>query len=112
VIGCGVKPRKWVHIGPMQWRDADGHDILAANVADGKATRFSFGELAPIIDFDRTPGYRSSAWILPLLYYSLAVLLLTGLLWPTRALVRRRYKTTLPLEGRPLLAYRSGRIAA
>ena len=49
-----------------------------ANVADGKATRFSFGELAPIIDFDRTPGYRSSAWILPLLYFSLAVLLLTG----------------------------------
>ena len=112
VNGLGGQPRKWVHIGPMQWRDADGHDILAANVADGKATRFSFGELAPIIDFDRTPGYRSSAWILPLLYFSLAVLLLTGLLWPTRALVRRRYKTTLPLEGRPLLAYRSSRIAA
>ena len=110
--GLNGQPRKWIHIGPMLWRDANGHDLLGANVVDGKAVRFSYGELAPIIDFDRTPGYRSSAWILPLLYASLAVLLVTGLLWPTRALVRRRYKTALGLEGRPLLAYRSSRIAA
>ena len=108
----GGQPRKWVHTGPMTWRDADGHDILAANVADGKAVRFSFGELAPIIDFDRTPGYRSSAWILPLMYCSLAILLLTALLWPTRAIVRRRYKTALPIAGRELWAYRSTRIAS
>ena len=96
----------------MLWRDADGHDLLAANVADGKATRFSYGELAPIIDFDRTPGYRSSAWILPLLYCSLAILLLTGLLWPTRLLVRRKYKAELRPRGPAALAYRSSRIAA
>ena len=51
-------------------------DLLGANVVDGKATRFSYGELAPIIDFDRTPGYRSSGWILPFLYGSLGILLL------------------------------------
>jgi CubicO group peptidase (beta-lactamase class C family) len=110
--GLGDQPRKWVHIGPMTWRDADGHDILAANVVDGKVARFSFGELAPIINFDRTPGYRSSAWILPLLYCALAILVLTVLFWPTRAIVRRRYKATLPLERRELWAYRSSRIAA
>ena len=108
----GGQPRKWIHVGPMQWRDAKGHDLLVANIADGKATRFSYGELAPIIDFDRTPGYRSSAWLLPLVYFSLAVLLLTGLLWPTRALVRRKFKTALPLERRELWAYRSSRIAS
>jgi len=96
----------------MTWRDADGHDILSALVSDGKATRFSFGELSPIIDFDRTPGYRSSAWLLPLLYCSLAILLLTGLLWPTRWLVRRKYKAELGLDRPQLLAYRSSRIAA
>ena len=110
--GLNGHPRKWVHIGPMLWRDADGHDLLGATVVDGQANRFSFGELAPIIDFDRTPFYRSSAWILPLLYASLAILLVTGLLWPTRALVRRKYKSMLPVEGRQLLAYRSSRIAA
>jgi hypothetical protein len=108
----GGQPRKWVHIGPMTWRDANGHDLLTANVADGKATRFSYGELAPIIDFDRTPGYRSTAWILPLLYGSLAVLLLTVLLWPTRWLVRRKYKAEFRLQGRQLWTYRSSRIAA
>jgi hypothetical protein len=107
----GGQPRKWVHVGPMTWRDAAGHDLLTANVTDGKATRFSYGELAPIIDFDRTPGYRSSAWILPLLYCSLAILLVTGLLWPTKWLVRRKYKAEFGYEGRQLWAYRSSRIA-
>ncbi len=110
--GLGGQPRKWIHVGPMTWRDADGHDLLTANVAGGKAVRLSWGELAPIIDFDRTPGYRSSAWILPLLYCALAVLLLTGLLWPTRALVRRKYKGEFGHEGRQLWAYRASRIAA
>jgi CubicO group peptidase (beta-lactamase class C family) len=110
--GLGGQPRKWIHVGPMTWRDADGHDLLTANVADGKATRFSYGELAPIIDFDRTPGYRSSAWILPLLYCSLAILLVTALLWPTRALVRRKYKAEFGLDRPQLWAYRSTRIAA
>ena len=108
----GGQPRKWVHVGPMVWRDADGHDLLTANVSDGHATRFSYGELAPIIDFDRTPGYRSSAWILPLLYCSLAILLITALLWPTRALVRRKYKAEFGLDRPQLWAYRSTRIAA
>lgn len=108
----GGEPRKWVHVGPMTWRDADGHDLLTANVANGKAVRFSYGELAPIIDYDRTPFYRSSAWILPLLYCSLAVLLLTALLWPTRALVRRKFKAEFGLERPQLRAYRWSRIAS
>ncbi|MEO7240368.1 MAG: serine hydrolase domain-containing protein, partial [Sphingomicrobium sp.] len=108
----GGQPRKWIAVGPMLWQDANSHDKLGATLADGKANRLSFGELAPIIDFDRTPGYRSSGWILPLLYASLAVLAVTVLLWPIRALVRRRYKSDLPLERRQLWAYRSSRIAA
>jgi CubicO group peptidase (beta-lactamase class C family) len=108
----GGQPRQWIHVGPMTWRDANGHDLLTANVADGKAWRFSFGELAPIIDFDRTPGYRSSAWILPLVYASLAILLITGLLWPTKWLVRRKFKGEFGYQGRQLWAYRSSRIAA
>lgn len=106
------EPRKWVHVGPMVWKDANGHDLLTANVANGKAYRFAYGELAPIINFDRTASYRSSSWILPVLYGSLAVLLLTALLWPTRALVRRKFKGTIGLESRELWAYRSSRIAA
>jgi hypothetical protein len=112
--GLGGQPRKWVHIGPMLWRDAnDSHVLLgAANIADGRANRFSYDWISPFIVFDRTPGYRSSAWLLPLLYASLAVLALTVLLWPTRALVRRKYKGEFGLQQRQLWAYRSSRIAA
>src|SRR4051794_9059834 len=110
--GLNGQPRKWIHTGPMQWHDANGHDILSAKVVDGKVVRFSYGELAPIIDFNRTPGYKSSVWLLPLIYGSLAVLLLTGLLWPTRAIVRRRFKTAFGIEGRQLWTYRWSRIAA
>jgi CubicO group peptidase (beta-lactamase class C family) len=108
----GGQPRKWVHVGPMTWRDANGHDLLTATLENGKGARLSWGELAPIIDWNRTPGYRSSAWLLPLLYAALAILLLTGLLWPTRTLVRRKFKADLGLEKRQLWTYRSSRIAA
>ena len=88
--------------------------MLGANVVDGKATRFSFGELAPIIDFDRTPWYRSSAWLLPLLYCSL------GGPAPDRPAVadagarpaQASRRDARRSKGRQLWAYRSSRIAA
>jgi CubicO group peptidase (beta-lactamase class C family) len=110
--GISGQPRKWVAIGPMLWRDANGTELLGATVKDGKAVRFSFGEIAPIIVWDRVPWYKSSGWLLPLLYLSLAVLALTALLWPVRARVRRKFGSTLPFEGRQLLAYRASRISA
>ena len=111
-MGLNGQPRKWIATGPMQWRDADGHEKLGANVVDGQAVRFSLGSVAPIIVWDRTPWYQDSAWLLPLLYLSLAVLFLTTALWPTRALVRRKFGARLALEGRELKAYRWSRIAA
>ena len=110
--GLGGQPPNWVATGPMQWRDPDSHDTLVAKVVDGEAVRFSLGNIAPIIVWDRTPWYQNSTWLLPLLYLSLAVLFLTILFWPVRAVVRKRYGGTLGLEGRELKAYRYSRIAA
>ena len=50
--------------------------------------------------------------MLPLLYASLAVLFLTALLWPSRAIVRRRFGAALDLQGRGLKAFRASRMAA
>ena len=111
-MGLGGQPRKWVATGPMQWRDPDSHETLGANVVNGQAVRFSLGSVAPIIVWDRTPWYQDSAWLLPLTYLGLAVLFLTTVLWPVRALVRRKYGAKLALEGRELKAYRASRIAA
>lgn len=110
--GLNGQPRKWIAAGPMLWRDANSHEMLGAVVKDGKAVRWSLGSVAPIIDWDRTPWYQDSAWLLPLTYLSLAVLFLTMVFWPVRALVRRRYASTIGLEGRELKAYRASRIGA
>ena len=76
--GLGGQPPKWVATGPMQWRDPDSHETLVAKVVDGEAVRFSLGNIAPIIVWDRTPWYQNSTWLLPLLYLSLAVLFADG----------------------------------
>jgi CubicO group peptidase (beta-lactamase class C family) len=110
--GLGGQARKWVAVGPMLWRDPDSHEMLGAKVVDGQAVRFSLGSVAPIIDWDRTPWYQNSSWLLPLSYLSLAVLFLTTILWPVRAVVRKRYGGSLGLEGRDLKAYLWSRIAA
>jgi CubicO group peptidase (beta-lactamase class C family) len=109
----GAKKRNWVAVAPMLWRDLDSDEMLGAVANDnGDVTRFSLGALAPIMVWDRVPWHRSSAWILPLLYFSLAVLALTVLLWPVRALVRRRFGAKLAIEPAQLRAYRISRIAA
>jgi CubicO group peptidase (beta-lactamase class C family) len=111
-LGLNGQPRKWVAVGPMLWRDANSHETLGAEVVDGQAVRFSMGSVAPIIVWDRTPWYLNSSWLLPLTYLSLTVLFLTMILWPVRAIVRRRYASTIGLEGRELQAYRASRIGA
>jgi hypothetical protein len=108
----GLRPFKWVPAGPMLWRDANGHEMLGAKVENGRATQLSINTIAPIMVLVPTPWYRNSSWLLPLLYASLAVLALTLILWPTRALVRRRFGSTLALEGPNLRAFRWSRIAA
>jgi CubicO group peptidase (beta-lactamase class C family) len=110
--GLNGQPYKWVAVGPMLWRDANGDELLGAKMVDGKAVRFSLGSIAPIIVWDRTPWYKNSTWLLPLVYLGLGVLLLTVVFWPVRALVRRRYKSTLALDRRELQAYRASRIGA
>lgn len=108
----GLRPFKWVPVGPMLWRDANGHELLGAKVENGKVTQLSINSIAPIMVFLPVPWYLNSAWLLPLLYASMAVLALTLIFWPTRAIVRRRLGSTFALQGRDLKAYRWSRIAA
>ena len=110
--GRNGEPRHWVEIAPFVWLDADGHDRLAAKVVDGKPVRWSFDLLSPFMVFDRVPWYANSAWLVPLLTASVVALLLTALLWPVAALVRRRYQAPLHLDPASLHAYRWSKIGA
>lgn len=99
-------PRKWVEIAPFVWRDAFGHERLAAKVVDGEVVRWSFDMVSPFMVFERAPVGRSSAWLLPLLYLALGVLALTFLHWPTTWYIRRGYKAELGVAGNARRAYR------
>jgi len=106
------KPRRWVEVSPFVWQDQHSHDRLAAVVVDGKVVRWSFDMISSIIVLDRAPWYRDSAWLLPLFALSLLALLSTALLWPIRALVRRRFRSPLAVTAQRLHAYRLSRVAA
>jgi uncharacterized membrane protein len=62
--------------------------------------------------FDRAPAAKDMGWILPAMIASIGVLLLTFLYWPVVALVRRRYKASVDISGKALLASRASRIGA
>ena len=110
--GLNAEPRHWIEVLPFVWRDTASHMRLAASVVAGKPVRFSFDELAPFTVFDRPPWYRDGAWLMPLLWLSLAVLALTALGWPVTALVRRSYGYRLPLQVGSRRAYRASKIAS
>lgn len=102
--------RKWREVSPYVWRDVDGGDRLAADVVDGKVTRFSADGLAAIMVFQRLPGWTSL--LLPLAVGSLVALLLTVLAWPVSALLRRHYGVRYALAGNDARMHRFVRIAA
>ena len=110
--GLNGKPRHWVEIAPFVWADQDGHDRAAAQVIDGRPVRFSFDLLSPFMVFERVPWYANSTWLLPLFGAGVTALLLTAVMWPVSALVRRRYQAPLALAPASLRAYRWSRIAA
>jgi CubicO group peptidase (beta-lactamase class C family) len=109
-LGPGGAPKKWREVAPYLWQDTTGTDRLAADVVDGRVTRFSLEPYAPIMVFQRQSAWQSLA--MPLLVASLVVLLLTVLAWPVSALVRRYYGAPYRLAGMDARAHRLVRIAA
>jgi CubicO group peptidase (beta-lactamase class C family) len=112
VKGANGVPVRWVEVAPYVWRDPAGHDRLAAQLVDGRPVRWSFDLVSPFMVWDRVPAYRDAAWLLPALYASLAVLLLTALFWPANWYLRRRYQAGAPLAGVSLRTARAARVMA
>ena len=109
--GLNGEPKKWREAAPFIWREVEGKDWLAAKVEGGRVAMFTGDEISPFMVFLPTPWWRASVWLLPLLGLSLAALVLTLLLWPTAALVRRHYRVAFALEGRQASAHRLIRVA-
>jgi CubicO group peptidase (beta-lactamase class C family) len=112
LTGINGQPIKWREIAPFIWKDTDGKQLLSAKVENGKVVRIANGDYAPIFVFDRVSGGKDSAWLLPALLVSIAVLFLTAVLWPVTALVRRKYGAAFPLSGPEAKSYRAARAGA
>ncbi|VXC98987.1 serine hydrolase domain-containing protein [Sphingomonas sp. 8AM] len=107
--GANGVPIAWVETAPYVWRDPAGHDRLAAQLVDGQPVRWSFDLVAPFMVWDRVPARSNAAWLVPALYASLAVLLLTVLFWPANWYLRRRYQAAAPVAGAALRTVRAAR---
>jgi CubicO group peptidase (beta-lactamase class C family) len=99
--------RRWVEIAPFVWRDAHGHDRLAAKVVDGQVVRWSWELVAPFMVYDRVPATQSSAWIIPAAAASLGFLTLSVLCWPVGRVLRWKYAAPPRLSGGALASYRA-----
>ncbi len=109
--GVNGVPKKYREISPFVWVDESGKSRLAAKVEDGKVTGFMVDDY-PFMVFQPSPFGKSASWLLPAAGAALAALLLTVILWPVTAIVRRRYGQAFKLEGQEAKAYRWVRIGA
>jgi CubicO group peptidase (beta-lactamase class C family) len=98
-------------IAPFLWHEVDGKDLLAAKLVNGKVALWGTGD-DPTGVYTPTPAWRCSTWLLPLLLFSVAALIVTALAWPITAIVRRHYGAVLPRGGTAARAYRWVHIAA
>ena len=89
------QPKKLEEIGPLMFRAVHDQDRVAFK-------RDESGRLAlvtdfPVFVFQRSPWNENSSFNLPLIVSAMVVLLLTLLLWPVAALIRRHYRQPLNL---------------
>jgi CubicO group peptidase (beta-lactamase class C family) len=100
------EPKRWREVRPFIWQEKDGKNLLGARVENGRVSMLTGDEVSPFMMFLPSPWWRSSGWLNPLGQISLAALLLTVIVWPLVALVRRRYRVPAPLTGRDAVAHR------
>jgi hypothetical protein len=93
-----VSPRgglkRWREVGPLLYRDMEGPDMIAfRRDANGKVT--DLFPSSPIHLAQRVTGFANKKMLVPLVGGSLGLLLLTLLLWPVAAIIRKRYARPL-----------------
>jgi len=89
------EPRKFREIGPMMFRDVNDQDRIGFK-------RDNEGNLVGVVDFpflllQRASAWKSSSMQLPIIISALVILVLTLVLWPVAAILRKHYGKPLTL---------------
>jgi CubicO group peptidase (beta-lactamase class C family) len=102
----------WREVRPFVWREVGGRAHLLMKVEDGQVRAVWTDALPSFWVNLRVPAAQSAGLNVPLLLAATSVLLLTVVLWPIAAIVRRRYGATLQLAEPERRAYVWSRRAA
>ena len=102
--------KRWRETAPLVYHEVDGPDKISFRRApNGRVTDLLIQP--PIVEAQRTTWYESKKFLLPFVGASLVIIVLTALLWPVAAIVRRRYKTRLFADAGLSRTFVFGRIA-
>jgi len=93
--GMNGEPIQFREIAALEFRDVNGKEKLAFK-RDGSGNMVAVIDF-PFFVFQKAAWYENGAFQLPLLIGSLFIMLLTVLLWPVMALVRKHYGKQLTL---------------
>jgi CubicO group peptidase (beta-lactamase class C family) len=106
------EPKKFHEIRPLVWREVHGNTLLVAKTGDGEVTELDMDSMPQILELRRAAWWQSAKINLPLFHSMLAVLALTVLFWPIKAVLRWRYGEPFGLSGREAMLYRLTRVVA
>ncbi len=94
--------KRWKETGPLVYHEVDGPEKIAfRRDANGRVTDLLIQPA--VLAAQRTAWYASKSFLMPVIGVSVGLIVLTVILWPVAALVRRRYQ-------RPLFADRTNRM--
>jgi len=106
------EPRRWREVKPFVWREVGGPHLLVAKVKDGAVSEIASDLLPQIFVLTRSSFWNQSSWNNALMIATLAMLLLTVVFWPVKAVLRWRYGSAFALKDRAATVYRLTRVVA
>jgi hypothetical protein len=111
-LALNGEPRRWREVKPFVWREIDGPHLLIAKVKDGAVSEIASDLLPQVFVLTRSSFWNESSWNNALMIATLAMLLLTVVFWPVKAVLRWRYGSAFPLRDRAAAIYRLTRVVA
>jgi CubicO group peptidase (beta-lactamase class C family) len=111
LVDAAGNVKHWREVQPYVWQEVNGDSRLEAVMRDGKVYEIGSDDFGPIVALQpATLSEGLAAFIL--LAGTAAMLLLTVVFWPIKAILRWRYERPLALTGWPRRVYTLTRLVA